>query len=88
MVQGASRPPILCIGCGKIHFMSPSAMAAAIVAFMAGDMHTMRGGEIWPRCLLEALVMPEHTEPYAGRKIDYETVEVPEDANWTEHTGV
>lgn len=87
MVQGASRPPILCIGCGKVHFMSPSAMASVIVGFMNGDMQTMNGGEIWPRCLVEALENPENTDQYAGRKIDYETVEV-EDANWSEHTGV
>lgn len=50
-------------------------MAVVILAFMSGDMQTMKGGELQTVCLLKALEMDEYTGKYLGRKIDVETID-------------
>ena len=77
-MAGMTRPDIPCAGCGRIHQLSPAAMAVVILAYQAGDMQSVGLFEgqplTTPKCILSALSMAEHRTPYADRKIEAVTV--------------
>ncbi len=71
-----NRPDVDCQGCGKVHFMSPAAMAVVILAFQDGRLHTVgKHGVLSPLCLLDALEMPDLLERFKFKELGVTTVE-------------
>ena len=75
MPSDMTRPELDCESCGDTHLLCPGAMACVLVAFQLGLMQTVgSGGELRPKCLLEALTMDEVVKVYRYRSIDARTI--------------
>lgn len=64
-----TRPQIECT-CGLSHFLTPSAMAVIITAFINGSMQTVGSdGVVSTKCLLEAFEDEDASRKYDGRHV-------------------